>query len=299
VSPLRAGSLCTGYGGLDMAVARVLDTKTVWVSEINPGAALVLHSRFRGITNLGDLRKVAWEKAGLVDVVTAGFPCQPVSCAGKRAGMADSRWLWDSIADALERMKAPPRLVILENVRGLLTANHGAAWAHVTGDLRRLGYHVSHVMVRASETGAPHRRERVFVLARLAGKPLVLAVLPPRIVGRGVNWPHDHATRWGEYEPVIRRWERVLGQPAPAPCEPAPGSGKRLSPRFEEWCMGLPDRWVTGVPGLGWHEQLTILGNGVVPQQAELALRRLLGGRRGTQTTEATRSRIMHDKEAA
>lgn len=81
---------------------------------------------------------------------------------------------------------------------------------------------------------------------------------------------------WGAYEPAIRRWESVLGRPAPRPTEPG-RTGERLSPAFVEWLMGLPDGWVTDVPGLSRNAQLKALGNGVVPQQAAMALRMLLG----------------------
>lgn len=82
-------------------------------------------------------------------------------------------------------------------------------------------------------------------------------------------------TDWGPYEPAIRRWEAVLGRPAPRPTEPG-RTGERLSPRFVEFLMGLPEGWVTDVPGLSRNAQLKALGNGCVPQQAVLALRLLL-----------------------
>jgi DNA (cytosine-5)-methyltransferase 1 len=81
---------------------------------------------------------------------------------------------------------------------------------------------------------------------------------------------------WGPYGDAIRRWETVLGRPAPAPTEPGSKGQPRLSPRFVEWLMGLPAGWVTDVPGLGRNEQLKALGNGVVSQQCAAALRILL-----------------------
>lgn len=80
---------------------------------------------------------------------------------------------------------------------------------------------------------------------------------------------------WGAYGPAIARWEAVTGRPAPRPTEPG-RTGERLSPRFVEFLMGLPEGWVTDVPSLSRNAQLKALGNGVVPQQAELALRLLL-----------------------
>ncbi|MFT4202172.1 MAG: hypothetical protein QM634_15720 [Gordonia sp. (in: high G+C Gram-positive bacteria)] len=80
---------------------------------------------------------------------------------------------------------------------------------------------------------------------------------------------------WGKYGPAIRRWESIT-RPAPDPTEPNKNGRPRLSARFCEWMMGLPDGWVTDVPGLSRAEQLKALGNGVVPQQAATALRSLL-----------------------
>ena len=83
-------------------------------------------------------------------------------------------------------------------------------------------------------------------------------------------------TQWGKFEPAIRRWEQTLGRPAPLPTNPDGKDGAhRLSSAFTEWMMGLPEGWVTGV-GLTRNEELKACGNGVVPQQAELALRLLL-----------------------
>lgn len=83
-------------------------------------------------------------------------------------------------------------------------------------------------------------------------------------------------TNWGKFEPAIRRWEQVLGRPSPAPTKPDGKDGAhRLSSMFTEWLMGLPEGWITGL-GLKRNDELKLAGNGVVPQQAELALRLLL-----------------------
>jgi len=87
-----------------------------------------------------------------------------------------------------------------------------------------------------------------------------------------------HATNWGKFEAAIRRWEETLGRPAPAPTKPDGKDGAhRLSSAFTEWMMGVPEGWITGV-GLSRNDELKAAGNGVVPAQAELALRVLLEG---------------------
>ena len=88
----------------------------------------------------------------------------------------------------------------------------------------------------------------------------------------------ETVTNWGKFEPAIRRWERTIERPAPSPTKPDGKDGNhRLSSKFTEWMMGLPDGWITDV-GLTRNEELKACGNGVVPQQAELALRVLLEG---------------------
>jgi DNA (cytosine-5)-methyltransferase 1 len=99
--------------------------------------------------------------------------------------------------------------------------------------------------------------------AALAGAPAPLAA--------------DGQTVWEEYEPAIRRWESVLGWPAPPPAEPGPSGRPRLAAEFAEWLMGLAPGFMTRVPGIPRTRQLKIIGNGVVPQQAAAALRLLIG----------------------
>jgi hypothetical protein len=87
---------------------------------------------------------------------------------------------------------------------------------------------------------------------------------------------HQVHTDWGKFEPAIRRWEAILGRTAPEPTKPdGKDNNHRLSSKFTEWMMGLPDGWITG-HDLKRNDELKLAGNGVVPQQAELALRLLL-----------------------
>ena len=81
--------------------------------------------------------------------------------------------------------------------------------------------------------------------------------------------------QWGQYADAIVRWEQIT-RPAPLPTELGPKGSPRLSARFSEWMMGLPDGWITDVPGITRNEALKACGNGVVPQQASAALRLML-----------------------
>ena len=304
---MKLGSLCTGYGGLDLAAEAHYGAETVWVGEYNPQASAVLEHRFP-VPNLTDLTAVDWSTVEPVDVLTAGYPCQPFSHAGRRKGTEDDRHIWPHIADAVRVLR--PGRVVLENVAGHLSLGFG----DVLGDLAALGYDARWCCVRASDAGAPHRRERVFIVATDGGGESQVGsirkqstdpggVRPPAAdtdgdgFGRGAQLdgtpparldraPRRHPDRrgveaargatvgeneppvdWGVYAPAITRWEHTIGRPAPHPTDTA----GRLNPRFVEWMMGLPDGWVTDLIPQRTHA-LRILGNGVVPQQAALAL---------------------------
>lgn len=156
---LRIGSLCSGYRGLDVAVEGVFGASTAWVSDIDPGANKILAHRWPSTPNLGDLTTTRWEDTEPVDIVCGGYPCQPFSTAGLRKGTDDERHIWPYIADALRVLR--PRIAIFENVAGHLRLGFDT----VLADLARLGFDAEWCLVRASEVGAPHRRERLFVLA--------------------------------------------------------------------------------------------------------------------------------------
>jgi DNA (cytosine-5)-methyltransferase 1 len=458
----RIGSLCSGYEGIGAAVAPLIGGELAWVADNDPAAAKLLACRFPGIRNLGDISLADWSQVEPVDVLCAGFPCTDLSQAGQRAGLlhGNRSGVWHHVATAIAELR--PSLVLIENVRGLLTARgdeptpeHLRAEAArdacarliiwldnerdiamskgrrerarecsariarvmglrkravarcqwherrlvraigtVLGSLAGLGFDAEWTMLAASEVGAPHRRERIFIIAWPAadarrveperrGDAGVLAG-PERAAARardqrerdgdapvdrhpaaadaqgagprggsgtgtpgpagsgGAAQDPDGAAReqrrepapgqaeggrsradsggpgralaadadrdglprgeerdewpqfaealgeqrrvdplgrvldWGIYEAAIRRWEAVTGRPAPAPTHPGRGGVPRLSPLLPEWMMGLPEGWVTDVPGLSGNDMLRLLGNGVVVQQAAAAYSLLL-----------------------
>lgn len=153
------GSLCTGYGGLDMAVRRVFGGRLVWWSDMDPGPIAVMTHHHPGVPNLGDLKLIDWLDVEPVDILTAGYPCQPFSNAGKRKGTDDPRHLWPWIAYGIGIIR--PRIVVLENVGAHLSRG----FRIVAADLAALGYRISWTLLRASDVGAAHRRERLFIVA--------------------------------------------------------------------------------------------------------------------------------------
>lgn len=119
---LRVGSLFSGYGGLDLAVELVFNAETVWFSEINEPVARVFSHHWPDAPNLGDITAINWSEVPPVDIICGGFPCQDVSTVGKQAGLAPGTrsGLWANMATAIEALQ--PELVVIENVRGLLSA---------------------------------------------------------------------------------------------------------------------------------------------------------------------------------
>ncbi|KAB2347259.1 DNA cytosine methyltransferase [Actinomadura rudentiformis] len=159
MTALSMGSMCTGYGGLDMAVAAVLDVEPVWVADPDPGAAAILAHHHPGVPNLGDITAVDWSAVAPIDVLCGGYPCQPFSVAGRRKGTADARHLWPHIATALRVLR--PRLAIFENVEHHLRLG----FADVLADLAGLGFDAEWITLRASVVGAAHPRSRLIFLA--------------------------------------------------------------------------------------------------------------------------------------
>ncbi|MFF2571211.1 DNA cytosine methyltransferase [Streptomyces sp. NPDC058084] len=185
----RIGSLCSGYGGLDLAVRDVLGGEIVWHCEYDPAdpqqrSAQILAHHWPSVPNYGDIAAVDWTSVPPVDVLTAGFPCTDVSLAGRLDGIAPGTrsGIWRHVAEAISVLR--PSLVVIENVRGLLSApaTRGVEREHepvddgqqlgdlralgaVLGDLAALRFDAEWCLYRASDAGAPHRRERVFILA--------------------------------------------------------------------------------------------------------------------------------------
>lgn len=156
---MKIGSLCTGYGGLDLAVEEHFGAETIWCAEYDKFASKIIEERFPGIPNYGDIKKINWQELPPVDIITAGYPCQPFSTAGKRKGEDDPRHLFPNILEAVRNLR--PRYAIFENVRGHLTLGFDS----VLRDLASIGYDAEWSIVRASEAGAPHQRARLFIVA--------------------------------------------------------------------------------------------------------------------------------------
>jgi DNA (cytosine-5)-methyltransferase 1 len=195
---LNVLSLFSGIGGLELGLERAGMT-TVGQVEIDPFCRRVLAKHWPEVPRHDDVRTaVEWWRGRArprVDVVAGGFPCQPVSLIGKRRAQDDSRWGWPWFADVVRALR--PRYVLVENVPGLLTAGLG----NVLGDLASLGFDAEWSMLSACAVGAPHSRERLFILAYPTGSDVeqtdeVSATVPARRTSLGTTRGDARRASW-------------------------------------------------------------------------------------------------------
>ena len=282
MSTMQLGSLFSGVGGLDLSVeahfaALGFDARTVWQVEHDAFCNTILARHFPGAARLvRDVRAAGAANLAPVDAICAGFPCQPVSLAGKRKAREDARWLWPECARIIGEFR--PRYVFLENVPGLLTADDGRAFGDVLGSLASLGYDAEWDCLRASDVGAPHRRERWFLLGWRRdvgdGAGVADAERVGRQVARDVRVCGGSQTRRQEAEDAVYDG---LG----APQSDVGGMSHGLSGGMDgsRWPAGRgaeqhawePPRTAAKVPLR--TKRLKALGNAVVWQQAALAWR--------------------------
>jgi DNA (cytosine-5)-methyltransferase 1 len=304
---MKIGSLCTGYGGLDMAVEAYFNAETIWCAEHDKYASQLIKKRFN-IPNYGDIKAINWAQLEPIDILTAGYPCQPFSHAGYRKGTEDERHIFPYILEAISILR--PSYVILENVRGHLSLG----LKEVLAGLTKIGYDARWQLVRASDVGAPHQRARIFIIAYPTSQGLQRDRWQERGIrsetnkySRNKDFGNSNDSRLGKVNEVQEefltqssrickiasnandqyiahdRQVQELGSRFTARCDmhlqtvPNPlDEDEKLSAFFVEYMMGLPTGWVTDT-GLSRAQQLKMLGNGVVPQQAYYALEVLLG----------------------
>lgn len=206
--PLNVLSLFAGIGGLELGLERA-GMNVVGQVEIDPFCRRVLAKHWPEVPRHDDVRTaVEWwrsEPRPRVDLVAGGFPCQPFSSLGLRLGIADERWGWPWMRDAIHALR--PRLVLVENVDELLRDTH--AFRVVLGDLSDLGFNAEWSVVSACSLGASHTRERVFVLAYAAGddgeqQMHLPTAVPCRCAGLGATGGDARRHRWLP-EPTVGR----------------------------------------------------------------------------------------------
>jgi DNA (cytosine-5)-methyltransferase 1 len=289
-------SLCTGYGGIEMGLERLgLRLRPVAFVEREAFAAANLVAKIEAgmlapAPVHSDVKTFPYGRfRGLVDIMLAGYPCQPFSAAGQRRGSADSRHLWNYIADGIAACR--PGHVFAENVEGHVTLG----LRDVLSDLGRMGYRTTWGLFSAAEEGAPHQRKRVFILAELDNTKFT------RLEGHA--WSENNTKRWSpSIRPVAspglpqHEWEEPRtvvdsngnagfnvrrqepGQQASLerlgnPSDTKPQNGAREKQRQAEPELGRTTdgniSWMDATAN--WVDRLRLLGNGVMPATAAKA----------------------------
>jgi DNA (cytosine-5)-methyltransferase 1 len=244
---LKVLDLFSGIGGFSLGLERTGGFETVAFCEIEPFCRRVLAKHWPDVRQYEDVRTLTADtlrRDGIaVDVITGGFPCQDISIAGKQAGMGEGTrsGLWSEVARLTRDLR--PSFIIMENVANLLRGpdeQPGGWFGRVLGDLAELGYDAEWENIPASALGAPHRRERVWLVA---------------------------------YSNEIRRDRSPLGLPALRQFVSRVAEGIWISEPPEPIVLGVDDRIPNGV------DQRAAYGNTVVPQIPELIGRAILEAR--------------------
>jgi len=256
---VRFGSLFAGVGGMDLGLERA-GMECAWQVEIDPFCRKVLAKHWPDVPKYEDVRDVGGHNSGTleacgpgelaprwrteiapVDLICGGFPCQPVSIAGKQLAQDDERWLWPEFARIVRELR--PRFVLVENVPGLLTRGMG----DVLEDLAILGFDAEWDVFGADDIGASQHRKRVWILAypdhtRLQGSVWGGQQIAPR-TSRETAYSEPLRSGVGYWPPGPRAVADI--------------------PRMADGPTNRMDR-------------LRVLGNAVVPQVAEWVARRIM-----------------------
>ena len=254
--PLTFGSLFAGIGGIDLGFERA-GMQCKWQVEINEYARKVLAKHWPQVRRHDDIRTWPTSDSERVDVIAGGFPCQDISYAGNGAGLEGERsGLFYEAARIIRIME--PRIIVLENVSALLTRGMG----DVLGTLASLGYDAEWECLPASAFGAPHRRDRVFIVSYAKGERCG-ARWARRVIGTD-SWEEDEADVADSADSIGRLARSRTGRP------------EQTSESRGDWWAVEPTvgRMANGVPAR--VDRLRGLGNAVVPQVAEYIGRRIV-----------------------
>jgi DNA-cytosine methyltransferase len=161
MSKLKLLDLFSGIGGFSLGLESTGGFETIAFVEKDKFCQKVLAKNFNNITIEGEIRNVKGEKYK-ADIITAGFPCQPFSVAGKRKGKDDDRYLWDETIRVIRECK--PKWFVGENVEGIVNIANGTVLQQIQQDLEKEGFEVQCGIIPASGIGAWHQRKRVWII---------------------------------------------------------------------------------------------------------------------------------------
>jgi DNA (cytosine-5)-methyltransferase 1 len=288
--------LFSGIGGFSLGAYRAgIRTDRHYFSEVNDYAIKVYTQRFPDAIPLGDIRKINWKETVPNGdyIVCGGFPCQPHSLAGKRKAGDDERDLWPECARMLRELR--PAVALFENVPGLFTSDRGEFFNGVLSDISSGGYDAEWQIISAADVGAPHKRDRVWIICHPIGggrggfprgrsgaesadgylqletRDNVANAENKRCKGNGSDWKQEPISGYqtAQFERVCLPISASTGLSDRARETGQPSGASNESQRCDCWAVepGV-GRVAHGVP----HrvDRLKGLGNAIVPENAEL-----------------------------
>jgi DNA (cytosine-5)-methyltransferase 1 len=293
---LKVLDLFSGIVGFSLGLERTGGFQTVAFCEIEPYCRRVLAKHWPDVRQYEDVRELTAERLAAdgiaVDVITGGFPCQDISTAGKRAGMDEGTrsGLWSEIVRLARDLR--PRFIIVENVSNLLSGpseRPGGWFGRVLGDLAEIRFDAEWHCIPASAVGAPHIRDRVWIIA-YPQHPHADSAGPHRAqehVNGDVEPPHEQVRFVGPLGALLAdakklqcngRADHARGGGQGADALPESRDGDRFAGASgSEWlCEPEVGRVVDGIPGDVDCRRLIALGNAVVPAIPEIIGRAIL-----------------------
>ena len=267
----RHGSLFSGIGGFDLA-AEWMGWENVFHCEQDAFCQRVLNHYWPKATLYPNIKTFdAKQYEGKIDVLTGGFPCQPFSAAGKRLGTEDDRHLWPEMLRVIREIK--PTWIVGENVGGLLTWNEGMVFEEVHADLEAEGYEVQAFVLPACAKDAPHRRDRVWIVAHSNGAGLQAQGAKQQTTGAargGIQRPASNADSCQRlerrlYKDESKKTERHLSAFSPWNSRNAWQNFPTVSP-IHSRDDGFSDK-LDGITLSAWrNNSIKAAGNAIVPQ---------------------------------
>lgn len=286
---MRYFSTFTGIGGFEVGIERADPAaEFVGYSEINPYAAAIYdyHYKNKGVRNYGDITKIKAETLPEFECLVGGYPCQAFSIAGKQRGFEDTRGtLFFDLARILRAKR--PRLFVFENVRNLVSHDHGRTFATMLATLDELGYCVQWQVMDSRGADVPQHRERVIIVGNYGKEPLG-PILPIRRaesetakkigeIGRGRGFLDGRAFDVSGSAPTLT----VVGTHE-IRIRDVDGRYRRITPVEAERLQGFDDDWTKyGLYEDGVHEmsdtrRYQACGNAVTTKVVELVMRRIM-----------------------
>ena len=272
---LKVLDLFSGIGGFSLGLEQTGFFETVAFCEQDNYCQEVLQKHWKGVKIYDDIKKLEGkeiqDRHGRIDICTGGVPCQPFSVAGKQNGTNDDRYLWPDMFRIIEQLE--PTFVIIENVKGLINIQEGMVFETVCSDLESEGFEVQAFIIPAAGVGAPHRRERVWIVGYSKHNGSLMEntrrTLRQGSEFEGKNADESKQENADQFKRSGSTSEHNVANSKGVHVQGQQDRSWQRESRGESWWRTEPDvgRVANGVPGRVYR--LKGLGNSIVPQIAE------------------------------